>query len=74
MAVAIAIGVVVSAGGVVTSFYADTPSGGTIVLLAVAVFGVVLTGSGVRHRLRRDVHPEAEDHLHRTARNAAIRR
>jgi zinc transport system permease protein len=65
MAVAIGIGVVVSAGGVVTSFYVDTPSGGTIVLLAVAVFGVVLTGSAVRHRLRRDVHPEAEDHLHR---------
>ena len=54
MAVAIGIGVVVSAGGVVTSFYVDTPSGGTIVLLAVAVFGVVRQRLAVRHRLRRD--------------------
>jgi zinc transport system permease protein len=64
MTLAIVLGVVVSAGGVVVSFYADTPSGGTIVLLAIAVFAVVLLVSSLRHRLRRDVHPEAEDHLH----------
>jgi zinc transport system permease protein len=65
MRVAVAVGVVVSAGGVAVSFYADTPSGGTIVLLAIALFAIVLIGSAVRHRLHRDVHPEAEDHLHR---------
>jgi zinc transport system permease protein len=64
MALAVAVGLVVSTSGVVVSFYADTPSGGTIVLLAIALFIVVLIASAVRHRLRRDVHPEAEDHLH----------
>ncbi len=34
---AVAIGVACSVGGVVVSYYAETPSGGTIVLLAVAV-------------------------------------
>jgi zinc transport system permease protein len=64
MALAVAVGLVVSISGVVVSFYADTPSGGTIVLLAIGLFIVVLIASAVRHRLRRDVHPEAEDHLH----------
>jgi zinc transport system permease protein len=31
----------VSVSGVTLSFYADTPSGGTIVLLAIGVFSVV---------------------------------
>ena len=59
-----AIGLVVSVGGVSTSFYADTPSGGTIVLLAIVLFAVVASTSALWHALRRDVHDEAEDHLH----------
>jgi zinc transport system permease protein len=58
------IGVVVSVVGVVVSFYADTPSGGTIVLLAIAVFVVALAGTAVLHRSQRHPVPEAEDHPH----------
>lgn len=59
-----AIGLVVSVGGVATSFYARTPSGGTIVLLAIGLFAVVAAATALRHALRRDMHDEAEDHLH----------
>jgi zinc transport system permease protein len=54
-AVAVIVGVVVSVSGVVTSYYADTPSGGTIVVLAIAVFAVValLTGALGWRRQRR---------------------
>lgn len=41
MAIGVAIGTVVSVSGVTISFYADTPSGGTIVLLAIGVFAVL---------------------------------
>ncbi|MCU0266033.1 MAG: metal ABC transporter permease [Actinomycetia bacterium] len=41
--VALVIGVGVSVAGVVGSYYADTPSGGTIVLLAIALFAVAVT-------------------------------
>ncbi len=40
VAIGVGIGVVVSVSGVALSFYADTPSGGTIVLLAIGVFAV----------------------------------
>ena len=46
VATAMVVGVVVSVGGVGHLFYADTPSGATIVLLAIAVF--VLTAAGYR--------------------------
>jgi zinc transport system permease protein len=50
---AVGIGVLAAIGGVVASFYLDTPSGGTIVLVALAVFLVMLplgrlTGRAVR--------------------------
>ena len=61
---AMGIGLVVSVGGVATSYYADTPSGGTIVLLAIGLFTLAAVGSTLRRALRRDVHDEAEDHLH----------
>jgi zinc transport system permease protein len=61
---AMVIGVVVSVGGIIASFYADTPSGGTIVLAAIAVFIVAAMTSAVRAVLRRP-HREAEDHVHR---------
>jgi zinc transport system permease protein len=53
MALAVFIGLVVSIGGVVTSFYADTPSGGTIVLFAIAVFVVITLWRGLAERVRR---------------------
>lgn len=45
------IGAVVAVSGVVVSYYLDTPSGGTIVLLAIALFAVVLGAAAVRGRL-----------------------
>jgi len=67
---ACAIGLVVSVGGTATSYYAGTPSGGTIVLLAIALFLVVTavvtlreaTGRR-RHRRRAGVHV-AHPHEH----------
>ena len=38
----VAIGVVAAVGGVTTSYYADAPSGGTIVLVAIAIFALAL--------------------------------
>jgi zinc transport system permease protein len=64
LAVATALGVLVSVSGTVTSYYADTPSGGTIVLLAIGLFLVIAIGSGVRsawvrrrHRGTDERHP-----------------
>ena len=48
-----AIGVAVSVAGVSTSFYADTPSGGTIVLFAIGLFVLVAGATGLRDRRRR---------------------
>ena len=45
---AIAIGVAVALAGVSTSFYTDTPSGGTIVLFAIGVFLIVAVGTAIR--------------------------
>jgi len=47
------IGVGVSVLGVGVSYYSDTPSGGTIVLLAIAVFVVFSLLEGARSALRR---------------------
>lgn len=64
------IGLVVSLAGTTASYYTGTPSGGTIVLLAIALF--LLTTSGValreatarrRHRRRVDTHG-AHPHEH----------
>ncbi len=49
-AIAVVIGALVSVGGVATAYSADTPSGGTIVLLAIAVFLVVLLAQSARTR------------------------
>ncbi|MFV0308416.1 MAG: metal ABC transporter permease [Desertimonas sp.] len=46
------IGAVVAVAGVVSSYYLDTPSGGTIVLLAITVFALTLTGTTVGRRAR----------------------
>jgi len=61
---AVVIGAVCSVGGVTTSFYADTPSGGTIVLLAIALFLAASAYSTVRARIVGMRHLEAERHEH----------
>ena len=54
VAIGVGIGVAVSISGVTLSFYADTPSGGTIVLLAIGVFvGSALVRALVTAVLRR---------------------
>lgn len=49
-AIGLAVGAVVAVAGVGVSYYADTPSGGTIVLLAIAVFVVALIVRTLRWR------------------------
>ncbi|MCZ2820600.1 metal ABC transporter permease [Modestobacter sp. VKM Ac-2977] len=44
LVIAALIGVTVSVGGTAVSWYADTPSGGTIVLMAVAAYAVLSIG------------------------------
>ena len=58
------IGLASSVAGVVVSFYADTPSGGTIVCLAIGVFVVGAVARGLAERVRRARHSEAEVHPH----------
>lgn len=64
MRYAVAIGVFSSVGGVVLSYYLETPSGGTIVLLSIAVFAAAAVGTGVRSMLGRRSHTRAEAHPH----------
>jgi zinc transport system permease protein len=52
-ALAVALGLTVSVAGTTGSYYANTPSGGTIVLLAVAVFAVTAAGTSARRVARR---------------------
>jgi zinc transport system permease protein len=51
--VATAIATLCSVAGVTVSFYADTPSGGTIVLLTIALFAIVAAGAALRERAGR---------------------
>ena len=60
VAIGTLIGVVVAVAGVTTSFYQDTPSGGTIVLFAVGLFALVAAGTGLRDRRRRRRQPALE--------------
>ena len=53
MAVAVLIGVSVSVLGVIASYSWDTPSGGTIVLLAIGLFAVLAASTALRPALRR---------------------
>ena len=62
--IAVAIGVICSVGGVTASFYADTAPGGTIVLLAIALFMMAASYSAVRGRMTGRRHNEAELHEH----------
>lgn len=58
---AVAVGVAVALAGVSTSFYTDTPSGGTIVLFAIGVFLIVAVGTAIRPSRAR-VPPAAHEH------------
>ncbi len=62
--VAVAVCVSASVGGVVASFYAETPSGGTIVLIAIAAFVAVAAVTAGRDRVRARAHRRAERHEH----------
>lgn len=61
---AVAFGLVSAVGGVAISYPLNTPSGGTIVLLAVALFVVTALGSAVTTRISRRAHEMAERHEH----------
>ena len=61
---AVGFGVLSAVGGVVTSFYADTATGGTIVLLAIAIFVVVVLGRAVARPILARRHQVAERHTH----------
>ena len=61
---AVLLGVASSVGGVIVSFYAETPSGGTIVLLAIAAFVAAAVGTAVAARVRSHQHRRAIGHQH----------
>jgi zinc transport system permease protein len=61
---AVVVGVAAGLSGTVVSFYANTPSGGTIVLLAVGVFLLAALGGGLRDAVQRRRHPVAGGHDH----------
>ena len=66
---AVLIGVLSAVGGVLLSYQVDTPSGATIVLLAVAAYVVAALGAGVAAAVRRRGHgrggdPVEPDHQH----------
>lgn len=64
MATSVVVGVLVSVGGTALSFYTNTPSGGTIVLLAIAVFLLAAVWAAVRSATHsRRYHPLSE-HRH----------
>ena len=61
---AVLLGVLSSVGGVVTSFYADTASGGTIVLLSIALFALAALAGAANRAITRARHRHAERHPH----------
>lgn len=66
MGIAVAIGLACAVGGVASSYYLDTPSGGTIVVGAIGVYAVVAATAGLwaRLRSRRERHTLAHEHEH----------
>ena len=51
IAASVAAGQIATVGGVTLSYWYDVAAGGTVVLVAIAVYGAVIAGSRVRHRL-----------------------
>lgn len=64
LAWAVVVGVLTSVSGVVVSFYADTPSGGTIVLLSIGVFVLAALAGALLRRGRRATPPADHPHEH----------
>ncbi len=61
---AVLVGLLASVGGVVLSYRMDTASGGTIVLLAIALFLVAMAVGTVLRLVARRRHLRAERHAH----------
>ncbi|ADU48633.1 metal ABC transporter permease [Intrasporangium calvum] len=61
---AIALGLVSAVGGVVASYPLNTPSGGTIVLVAIGLFLLISISTSVVQRVRGNRHDRAEGHDH----------
>lgn len=61
---AVLFGVLSAVGGVVASYQLDTASGGTIVLLAIAIFFIAATAGACVRVLARRRHRRAERHAH----------
>ncbi|MGB3185770.1 MAG: metal ABC transporter permease [Ornithinimicrobium sp.] len=57
-------GILSGVGGVIASFYADTATGGTIVLLAIAIFAVVVVIRVILNAVLSRRHRRAERHDH----------
>lgn len=64
MAGAVLIGIGCSVGGVAASYWWNTPSGGTIVLLAILVFLTCAIGTAARRSVAARRHRYAETHEH----------
>ncbi len=61
---AVLVGVVSSVGGVTGSYFAGTPSGGSIVLVAIAIFLLTAAATGVVARARARRHHRADGTAH----------
>lgn len=61
---AVVIGVACATGGVVASYQLNTPSGGTIVLMVLAVFVALALGAALAHAIGTRHHRWAETHEH----------
>ncbi len=59
VAVSLAVGVLAAVGGVLGSYYADTPPGALIVVLALAGFALAALAGAVVRRTRRGAAPDA---------------
>ena len=58
---AVAVGVLASVAGLGTSFYANTPSGGTIVLVVIGIFVLAALGAWAREAVGRARHRRADE-------------
>lgn len=66
---AIAVGTVTSVAGVTASYYTNTPSGGTIVVLAILVFLVTAAVAAIWRAVAARRHPHSEFHPHEHGEN-----
>lgn len=62
--VAVVVAVSCAVGGVWVSYYADTPTGGTIVLLSIALYLAALLVRAVVAKVSSHRHPAVPDHPH----------